>query len=192
MVVTQWRRTFPRLKVAWRSRTKGLPGRWCGRGAVVRARFLAGPEVTLPLSLPLHAYLCLLPDEGRELSLSPAVGSPPGPPGDLEDEEGLKHLQQVWECLHMLRGCRTPRCAARSRACPLEPSSWAAQTCLSFLAPGGREAGGVSAGQRAGGGAVHRHAHAGPAPPHSRHCPSPQPRRCPQVVLQGPAGGDPR
>lgn len=32
----------------------------------------------------------------RGLSLSPGVGSPPGPPGDLEDEEGLKHLQQVW------------------------------------------------------------------------------------------------
>ena len=39
----------------------------------------------------------------RVLSLSPAVGSPPGPPGDLEDEEGLKHLQQVGRvCLYML------------------------------------------------------------------------------------------
>lgn len=32
------------------------------------------------------------------MQLSPGVGSPPGPPGDLEDDEGLKHLQQVgWE-----------------------------------------------------------------------------------------------
>lgn len=29
------------------------------------------------------------------MQLSPGVGSPPGPPGDLEDDEGLKHLQQV-------------------------------------------------------------------------------------------------
>lgn len=35
----------------------------------------------------------------RGLSLSPRMSSPPGPPGDLEDEEGLKHLQQVWGCL---------------------------------------------------------------------------------------------
>ncbi|KAK7797558.1 hypothetical protein U0070_005239 [Myodes glareolus] len=43
-------------------------------------------------------------DEMRGLSLSPGVGSPPGPPGDLEDEEGLKHLQQVVGrvCLCML------------------------------------------------------------------------------------------
>lgn len=38
-------------------------------------------------------------DEARELPLSPAGGSPPGPPGDLEDEEGLKHLQQEAEKL---------------------------------------------------------------------------------------------
>ncbi|ERE76152.1 PERQ amino acid-rich with GYF domain-containing protein 1 [Cricetulus griseus] len=38
-------------------------------------------------------------DEMRGLSLSPGVGSPPGPPGDLEDEEGLKHLQQEAEKL---------------------------------------------------------------------------------------------
>ena len=31
----------------------------------------------------------------RGMQLSPRVGSPPGPP-DLEDDEGLKHLQQVW------------------------------------------------------------------------------------------------
>ncbi|XP_005080472.1 LOW QUALITY PROTEIN: GRB10-interacting GYF protein 1 [Mesocricetus auratus] len=44
----------------------------------------------------------LPPAEGEEmrgLSLSPGVGSPPGPPGDLEDEEGLKHLQQEAEKL---------------------------------------------------------------------------------------------
>lgn len=48
----------------------------------------------------------------RGLSLSPGVGSPPGPPGDLEDEEGLKHLQQVWRgacaCSRGLQGCRGP------------------------------------------------------------------------------------
>ncbi|XP_029389372.1 GRB10-interacting GYF protein 1 isoform X2 [Mus pahari] len=38
-------------------------------------------------------------DELRGLSLSPRIGSPPGPPGDLEDEEGLKHLQQEAEKL---------------------------------------------------------------------------------------------
>lgn len=31
----------------------------------------------------------------RGMQLSPGAGSPPGPP-DLEDDEGLKHLQQVW------------------------------------------------------------------------------------------------
>lgn len=34
-------------------------------------------------------------DDLRGMQLSPGVGSPPGPPGDLEDDEGLKHLQQV-------------------------------------------------------------------------------------------------
>lgn len=34
-------------------------------------------------------------DDVRGLPLSPGVGSPSGPPGDLEDDEGLKHLQQV-------------------------------------------------------------------------------------------------
>nr|AAK28827.1 PERQ1 [Mus musculus] len=38
-------------------------------------------------------------DELRGLSLSPRISSPPGPPGDLEDEEGLKHLQQEAEKL---------------------------------------------------------------------------------------------
>lgn len=38
-------------------------------------------------------------DEMRGLSLSPRISSPPGPPGDLEDEEGLKHLQQEAEKL---------------------------------------------------------------------------------------------
>ncbi|XP_028633661.1 GRB10-interacting GYF protein 1 isoform X3 [Grammomys surdaster] len=44
----------------------------------------------------------LPPAEGEEmrgLSLSPRISSPPGPPGDLEDEEGLKHLQQEAEKL---------------------------------------------------------------------------------------------
>lgn len=35
----------------------------------------------------------------RGIQLSPDVGSPPAPPGDLEDEEGLKHLQQEAEKL---------------------------------------------------------------------------------------------
>lgn len=39
----------------------------------------------------------------RGIQLSPGVGSPPAPPGDLEDEEGLKHLQQVWGCLSKQR-----------------------------------------------------------------------------------------
>ncbi|XP_013364989.1 PREDICTED: coiled-coil domain-containing protein 9 isoform X4 [Chinchilla lanigera] len=38
-------------------------------------------------------------DDMRGLQLSPGVGSPPPPPGDLEDEEGLKHLQQEAEKL---------------------------------------------------------------------------------------------
>ncbi|KAF5918180.1 hypothetical protein HPG69_002821 [Diceros bicornis minor] len=38
-------------------------------------------------------------DDMRGMQLSPAVGSPPGPPGDLEDDEGLKHLQQEAEKL---------------------------------------------------------------------------------------------
>ncbi|ELW56475.1 PERQ amino acid-rich with GYF domain-containing protein 1 [Tupaia chinensis] len=38
-------------------------------------------------------------DELRGIQLSPGVGSPPGPPGDLEDDEGLKHLQQEAEKL---------------------------------------------------------------------------------------------
>ncbi|XP_022356259.1 GRB10-interacting GYF protein 1 isoform X2 [Enhydra lutris kenyoni] len=38
-------------------------------------------------------------DDVRGLPLSPGVGSPPGPPGDLEDDEGLKHLQQEAEKL---------------------------------------------------------------------------------------------
>ncbi|XP_073071232.1 GRB10-interacting GYF protein 1 isoform X2 [Manis javanica] len=38
-------------------------------------------------------------DDMREMQLSPGVGSPPGPPGDLEDDEGLKHLQQEAEKL---------------------------------------------------------------------------------------------
>ncbi|KAM4820520.1 LOW QUALITY PROTEIN: GRB10-interacting GYF protein 1 [Thomomys bottae] len=37
--------------------------------------------------------------EGNDVPLSPGPGSPPGPPGDLEDEEGLKHLQQEAEKL---------------------------------------------------------------------------------------------
>lgn len=35
----------------------------------------------------------------QRIQLSPSIGSPPPPSGDLEDEEGLKHLQQVWGCL---------------------------------------------------------------------------------------------
>ncbi|XP_054990280.1 GRB10-interacting GYF protein 1 isoform X1 [Sorex araneus] len=38
-------------------------------------------------------------DDSRRVQLSPGVGSPPGPPGDLEDDEGLKHLQQEAEKL---------------------------------------------------------------------------------------------
>lgn len=38
-------------------------------------------------------------DDTRGMQLSPGVGSPPGPPGDLEDDEGLKHLQQEAEKL---------------------------------------------------------------------------------------------
>ncbi|KAB0398193.1 hypothetical protein E2I00_014891 [Balaenoptera physalus] len=38
-------------------------------------------------------------DDMRAVQLSPGVGSPPGPPGDLEDDEGLKHLQQEAEKL---------------------------------------------------------------------------------------------
>ncbi|XP_034525803.1 GRB10-interacting GYF protein 1 isoform X5 [Ailuropoda melanoleuca] len=38
-------------------------------------------------------------DDGRGMPLSPGVGSPSGPPGDLEDDEGLKHLQQEAEKL---------------------------------------------------------------------------------------------
>ncbi|KAG8523761.1 GRB10-interacting GYF protein 1 [Galemys pyrenaicus] len=38
-------------------------------------------------------------DDMRGVQLSPGVGSPPGPPGDLEDDEGLKHLQQEAEKL---------------------------------------------------------------------------------------------
>ncbi|KAM4813093.1 GRB10-interacting GYF protein 1 isoform 2-T3 [Urocitellus parryii] len=38
-------------------------------------------------------------DELRGVQLSPGVASPPAPPGDLEDEEGLKHLQQEAEKL---------------------------------------------------------------------------------------------
>lgn len=59
--------------------------------------------------------------------------------------------------------------------------------------PGGGEARGLPAGQLPGGGAVHsRHPGPGPAPLCSRHCPPPQPRCGPEVVLQGPAGRDPR
>lgn len=78
----------------------------------------------------------------RGLSLSPGVGSPPGPPGDLEDEEGLKHLQQVWRgacaCSRGLQGCRGPCPSVRPGPWPalLSPASlwylWyrSAQTCL--------------------------------------------------------------
>lgn len=38
-------------------------------------------------------------DDLRGMQLSPGMGSPPGPPGDLEDDEGLKHLQQEAEKL---------------------------------------------------------------------------------------------
>nr|XP_012614766.1 PERQ amino acid-rich with GYF domain-containing protein 1 isoform X4 [Microcebus murinus] len=38
-------------------------------------------------------------DEMRGIQLSPGVASPTGPPGDLEDDEGLKHLQQEAEKL---------------------------------------------------------------------------------------------
>ncbi|XP_033048110.1 GRB10-interacting GYF protein 1 isoform X4 [Trachypithecus francoisi] len=38
-------------------------------------------------------------DDIRGIQLSPGVGSPAGPPGDLEDDEGLKHLQQEAEKL---------------------------------------------------------------------------------------------
>ncbi|XP_032111055.1 GRB10-interacting GYF protein 1 isoform X4 [Sapajus apella] len=38
-------------------------------------------------------------DDIRGIQLSPGVGSPTGPPGDLEDDEGLKHLQQEAEKL---------------------------------------------------------------------------------------------
>lgn len=68
--------------------------------------FLAGRRDILSPFLPLPTFSSLLlGDEMRGLSLSPAVGSPPGPPGDLEDEEGLKHLQQVVGrvCLCMLK-----------------------------------------------------------------------------------------
>lgn len=54
----------------------------------------------------------------RGLSLSPRISSPPGPPGDLEDEEGLKHLQQVWGCLCMLGGPPLQACRALCFMCP--------------------------------------------------------------------------
>jgi len=38
-------------------------------------------------------------DDLRGMPLSPGVGSSSGPPGDLEDDEGLKHLQQEAEKL---------------------------------------------------------------------------------------------
>ncbi|XP_055148593.1 GRB10-interacting GYF protein 1 isoform X3 [Symphalangus syndactylus] len=38
-------------------------------------------------------------DDIRGIQLSPGVGSSAGPPGDLEDDEGLKHLQQEAEKL---------------------------------------------------------------------------------------------
>lgn len=143
-------------------------------------------------------------DEMRGLSLSPRLSSPPAaPPADLEDEEGLKHLQQVWGCLCMLRASPPGLQSTLSHvsqisltgflACPQAQPPQEAQTCLSSWTSGGREAGGLPAGQLPGGGTVHRcHADPGPTPLHSRHCPSPQPWRCPKVVLQGPTGGNPR
>lgn len=53
---------------------------------------LAHPSLDLPI---LPSFFTFLGDDMREMQLSPGVGSPPGPPGDLEDDEGLKHLQQV-------------------------------------------------------------------------------------------------
>ncbi|XP_075421060.1 GRB10-interacting GYF protein 1 isoform X3 [Tenrec ecaudatus] len=38
-------------------------------------------------------------DDMRGMQLNHGVGSPPGPPGELEDDEGLKHLQQEAEKL---------------------------------------------------------------------------------------------
>lgn len=78
----------------------------------------------------------------RGLPLSPRISSPPaGPPADLEDEEGLKHLQQVWGCLCML-GASPPGLQSTLSyvsqisltgflACPQAQPPQAAQTCLS-------------------------------------------------------------
>lgn len=76
--MTLWRRTGQQLKV--------------GVGLILAVRqYFQGALFPYPSPFPLLP----LGDDLRRVQLSPAVGSPPGPPGDLEDDEGLKRLQQV-------------------------------------------------------------------------------------------------
>lgn len=120
MVVRLWRRSCPPLKVGWPGCAGGVTAVPTEVQLWLEPVFLAATGAVLSLSPPLPG------EEMRGLSLSPRISSPPGPPGDLEDEEGLKHLQQVWgACL--LQGCPTG-----SLACPPAQPPQAAQTRLSF------------------------------------------------------------
>ncbi|XP_010607840.1 GRB10-interacting GYF protein 1 isoform X2 [Fukomys damarensis] len=88
---------------------EGMVGGTCGRGLVEKrytGHWYWGVVARTPLfggwmgDCPLHSPTSsLLGDDMRGIQLSPGVGSPPAPPGDLEDEEGLKHLQQEAEKL---------------------------------------------------------------------------------------------
>lgn len=79
--------TLPFLVGGGRARIRAL-------SSGMRVDWGAGGVSFLFLDTLLH-FLSLLLDDMRGMQLSPRVGSPPGPPGDLEDDEGLKHLQQV-------------------------------------------------------------------------------------------------
>lgn len=87
---------LPPLSCGKETHTRRASGR-VGAGNI--AHFLIGwvsSWLTLLWTSPFYLLFSLfLGDDMREMQLSPGVGSPPGPPGDLEDDEGLKHLQQV-------------------------------------------------------------------------------------------------
>lgn len=95
-VARGWGRPFPRAWAWWGKTDQGLFAGSRIRAPFSGIRVVGGCRSPLSgLAHPTFPSLFLLGDDTRGMQLSPGVGSPPGPPGDLEDDEGLKHLQQV-------------------------------------------------------------------------------------------------
>lgn len=82
------------LVVGWRYLRRLGRGEEVELESTFLERGWVGKRLILFSGPPFH-LLSLLLDDLRGMPLSPGVGSSSGPPGDLEDDEGLKHLQQV-------------------------------------------------------------------------------------------------